>query len=142
MLNFTEKDIEKVSEILNQVPKKNENSWTWSLKNNDNSKPLVFTIYTNIKITDHDFGNLISVQTQHGYYELHNISAYMFFEPDEVIFINSHLDLISCLIIGKQSTCSLYANIKRDTLNSDFIELDPAALLSAMQLSIVENILD
>jgi hypothetical protein len=35
----------------------------------------------------------------------------------------------------------MYANISRDVLGADFAELDPAVLLSAMQLSLTESIL-
>jgi hypothetical protein len=65
----------------------------------------------------------------------------MIFEPDEVIFIQATSDKVSSLIIGKNCSCSMYANISRDVLGADFAELDPAVLLSAMQLSLTESIL-
>lgn len=138
---FDKSDIKKISEVLNSEPDDFGNAYSWKLTNKDNSKPMVITLYTDAKIGNELKGSLISVQTRHGYYELHGITNYLVFEPDEIIFINANSELLSCLIIGKECTCSLYSNIRREILNADFSELDSAVLLSAMQLSITENLL-
>lgn len=139
MLIFGNEDIKKISELLGVEPKSYENAWIWTLINDDYSKPLVFTLYSGIDIGSESEGALVSVQTMHGYYELHGVKSYMFFEPDEVIFISVEGEYMSSLIIGKECTCSLYSNISIKILNSDFSELHPAVLLSAMQLSIAES---
>jgi hypothetical protein len=56
-----------------------------------------------------------------------------------VIFLQNTESKVSSLIIGKNSSCSLFSNISRDILGADFSELDPAVLLSAMQLSLTEG---
>jgi hypothetical protein len=99
------------------------------------------TIYNNVELGKNKKGTLLSVQTHHGYYELHDCQSFLVFEPDEVIFINANDTFVSSLIIGGRCTCSMYTNISRDILNSDFSKLDPAVLLSAMQLSLTESIL-
>jgi len=81
------------------------------------------------------------VQTHHGYYELHDISGYLVFEPDEIIFVQAEKNTVSSIIIGKLCTCSMYSNIRREILKADFSTLDNAVLLSAMQLSLAESIL-
>lgn len=137
--NFTESDIKEISRILNSAPKHFENSWQWQIKKQDNSKPLVLSIYKDAALGDDKKGVIISVQTQHGFYELHDCSGFMLFDPDEVFFIKSEGEFVSSLIVGRQCTCSLYSGIRREILNSDFSKLEPAVLLSAMQLSITEN---
>jgi len=139
---FSDAEINKISEILDQKPEKADNSYMWKLVSPDNPKPLVFTIYTDVGLGKDTIGAMIAVQTRHGYYELHNITGFMFFEPDEIIFTNSNEEYISCLVIGKQSSCSLFSNIRRELLNADFAELDPAVLLSAMQLSVTEDLVN
>lgn len=139
MLIFGNADIRKISELLEAEPKVYDNAWIWTLVNIDYSKPLVFTLYSGIDIGAESEGAIVSVQTVHGYYELHGVKSYMFFEPDEVIFISVEGEYMSSLIIGKQCTCSLYSNISLKILKSDFSELHPAVLLSAMQLSIAES---
>lgn len=135
-------DLQKIDSTLGATHKAFEASYTWSLKSPDNAKPMVFTIYDQVDLGGGLEGALVSVQTRHGYYELHNINNLMFFEPDEIILISSTTEFLSCLIIGSSSTCSLYSNISRSLLRSDFSELHPAVLLSAMQLSITDSIVE
>lgn len=138
---FDISDINKITEVLKSEPDDFGNAFSWKITNKDNSKPMMVTLYKEAKLGTQQSGSLVSVQTRHGYYELHSITNYLVFEPDEIIFINANSELLSCLIIGKECTCSLYSNIRREILNADFSELDSAVLLSAMQLSITENLL-
>jgi len=45
------------------------------------------------------------------------------------------------LVIGKNSTCSLFSNINKDLIKLNFAELHPAVLMAAMQLSITESVI-
>lgn len=139
--SFNETDIKIISEILGEAPENHNNSWVWSLGNDGHDKPMIISLYNSVSFDEDSEGTLVSVQTRHGYYELHDLTGFLVFEPDEVIFVCSKKKNVSCLIIGKGNTCSLYANIKKELLQQDFSNLDPAVLLSAMQLSIVESML-
>lgn len=139
---FNIEDIEKISNVLNCTPEVSDNTWIWKIVNHENKQSLILTLHKNIPFDKNEIGCLVSVQTLYGYYELHNPIGYMIFEPDEVIFIQANEETISSIIVGKQSTCSVFANIKRDLINKDFKELDPAILLSVLQLSITEAILN
>lgn len=138
---FCKEDIDSISKVLGAEPHEHESSWSWSLANPETKQSLVFTIYNNIKVSSETKGTLISVQTQHGYFELHACTGFMVFEPDEVIFVQATKKLVSSLIIGRQSTCSMYANIDREILGADISDLDAPVLLSAMQLSLTEGLL-
>jgi|YNPMSStandDraft_2_1061718.scaffolds.fasta_scaffold15687_2 hypothetical protein len=137
--SFIEQDIEIISNILGQKPEVFENSWTWNLQNDITDKPMIINLYNSINFDGDKEGSIISVQTRHGYYELHNITNYIVFEPDEIIFICSKKKTLSCLIVGKGNTCSFFANIQKKMLRRDPTELDPAVLLAVMQLSLIEN---
>ena len=100
---------------------------------------MIINLYNSINFDGDKEGSIISVQTRHGYYELHNITNYIVFEPDEIIFICSKKKTLSCLIVGKGNTCSFFANIQKKMLRRDPTELDPAVLLAVMQLSLIEN---
>jgi hypothetical protein len=136
---FADENIKQISEVLGTDAEKFDNGWTWKLNNPAIAKPLYCTLYNSNE--DKNLP-LISVQTQHGYYEMHNITDFMVFEPDEIFFVNSEETKISCLILGRGGNCSLFSNISRDLIGADFAELDPALLLSAMQLSITESIIN
>lgn len=138
---FTKDDISTISNVLGGELREYENSWTCKLNNPETSQTLVLSIHNNIQLNKNDSGSLISVQTQHGYFEMHGCMAYMVFEPDELIFIFYNEETLSSLIVGKRCSCSMFGNISRDILNADFSELDPAVLMAAMQLSLTESIL-
>jgi hypothetical protein len=140
-IKFNTENISEINGILQSEPEIFEDSWLWRLQNPETRQSLVLTLYNNVELGGGSTGSLISVQSQHGYFELHDCTTFMTFEPDEVIFINSGKEEVSCLIIGKDGNCSLFSNINREIINSDFTNLHPAVLLSAMQLSLTENIL-
>ncbi|MFH1050435.1 MAG: hypothetical protein V1779_05820 [bacterium] len=139
--NFKKEDIELIGKVLGAQSQNHDNSWTWKLVNAEAKQSLVISIYNEVQLGKEHKGSLISVQTLHGYFELHNCIGYVIFEPDEVIFVQSEGNTVSCMIVGKQCTCSLFTNIRKEILKSDFNTLDPAVLLSAMQLSLTESIL-
>ncbi len=138
---FNKEAIDKISKTLGAEPEVNKNVWMWKLSNPENKQSLILTLNKDINFSRSDKGCLISVQTLYGYYELHNPISYMIFEPDEIIFLFSDEKTISSIIIGKQCTFSMYANISRNLISKDYKELDPAILLSVLQLSITESIL-
>lgn len=139
--SFTGKDIERIAEIIGSTPQIADNSYTWKVINKGNGQSLVFTVYNSIPIDDNNSCSMITAQTQQGYFELHCCTGYMIFEPGEVIFIQADDKSVTSLIIGRESTCSMYANIDRKILISDFTMLDPALLPAAMQLSLIEEAL-
>jgi len=134
------RDADKISEVLGKKCKEFADGWSWKIIDEASGQSLAITIYKEVELGGDEIGSLISAQSQHGYFELHNPSAYMTFEPDEIIFININDNKMSSLIVGKSATCSMYANINRDILSADITTLDPATLLAAMQLSITETI--
>ena len=123
--------------------KGNTETWTWTRKNSETNQTVVFTFYNKTQISPQkdETGVLVSVQTKHGYFELHGLTGFLLFEPDEVIFVRAEDEKVSCLVIGSNSSCSLFSNIDKAILKSNITELDPAILLAAMQLSLAESIL-
>jgi hypothetical protein len=141
LISFTDYDINIISKTLESEPQKFENSWSWRLNDLDSKQTLVLTIYINVEFEAEKTGSLVSVQTQHGYFEMHNPTSYMIFEPDEIIFLQFDNLNVSSLVIGRRCTCSMFSNIERNILNADFTELAPPLLLAAMQLSIAESVI-
>ncbi len=139
---FTAEDITAISKILGSPYQEMDSSWSWKLTNPGTKQTLVFTIYNEVPLGDsEDVVTIISVQNNQGYFELHNCTNYLLFEPDEVIFIKANDDSISSLVIGQSSTVSMFSNISRELLRKDITELPAPLLLSAMQLSITDSML-
>ncbi len=87
-----------------------------------------------------DGSTVLSAQTVHGYFELHDIQRFVPVEPDEVIFVAEQAEKISGLVVGREGTCSLFANVSRSILSADLTALEPTLILAAMQLGLTENI--
>ncbi|MCC6845403.1 MAG: hypothetical protein IT283_03700 [Bacteroidetes bacterium] len=138
---FTASDIEKISSVLGNASGNDGNAWTWKLSNPQTRQAQVVSLHNNISFGPNGTGSLVVVQTIHGYFELHSCSGYVLFEPDEVIFVSAMGDFLSGMVVGRQCVCSMFAPIRRKTLSMDLTELDPAILMSAMQLSLAEAVL-
>ena len=83
---------------------------------------------------------LVSAQTVHGYFELHAVQRVVPVDPDEVIFVAESGERISGLVVGREGTCSLFANVAHSILSADLTQLDPSLLLSSMQLGLTEQL--
>ncbi len=139
--SFQASDIKNIAKIFGSKPIELEGHWTWNMANPETRQAQVVVIHNNVKFGKEHIGALIVVQTKHGYFELHDCSGFVVFEPDEVIFVSATKDKLSCMVVGSGCTCSMFSPIRREILTADFSELDPAILMSAMQLSLTESIL-
>jgi hypothetical protein len=135
---FSKDDILNISRFLDAEAKDFGNAFTWQMSNKKTQQSMVINLHNDVSLGGDTTGSMISVQTQHGYHELHDCTFYIEFEPDEIIFVNADDDFVSCLIVGKQCSCSSFSKIRKEIINADFAKLDPAVLLAAMQLSITE----
>ena len=138
---FLDKEIKEIVDLLEQEPKQiDDTTFIWEIINPSARQSLTLTIYNDVDLAG-DNGVLISVQTLYGVFELHNCINYLRFEPDELIFVATNDNKLNVMTVGKNCSLSLYSNINRELLERDFSELDSATLLSAMQASLVEDIL-
>jgi hypothetical protein len=139
--SFTNSDIEIISKTLDVEVTKNEDSYSWKMSNQETGQSLYVSIYNHSHVSNSKKGVLVSVQSTHGYFELHDCSAYLDFENSEVIFIQSSDEKLTTLVIGKNCSCNMYANISKDLFDKDISELDNSMIMSFMQLSITEGLL-
>lgn len=138
---FTDEDIRRIAETLGGEPQTTGDETSIWLTNPVSRQSLTVNLHNNVQLGKERTGALVVAQTQHGYFELHDCTGFMVFEPDEVIFIGSEGEYISSIVVGGQCTCSMFVNIRREILSTDFTRLDPRVLMSAMQLSLTEDIL-
>lgn len=89
---------------------------------------------------DKDGKSLISVYTENSHLQLQECGWIVLSEMlSEVIFISENNDKISGLIISNQGDCSLYSNVDKSLLSSDFSNLSSEKLIAAVALSLAEN---
>lgn len=145
-MTFSATDITSLQELLGAPAQQSDTSWQWQVRSASalSGKGLVVTL-SNATGTVHGSTGLlsvVSVQTSQGYFELHNVTAMMFIEPDEVMFIAKHGEYFSSLVVGSSGTCSQFANVHMSVVRGDITKLDPALLMAAMQLSLAEAFVD
>jgi hypothetical protein len=138
---FSADDIRRISEIVDVPTQSHDGEYLFSLSNSQTRQSLTLNVSNNVELGDDRRGALVIAQTQHGYFELHDCTAFLVFEPDELIFVSANETHISGLVVGKQCTCSMFTNVRRSNLSADFAEIDPRLLMSAMQLSVAEMLL-
>ena len=133
---IVQEDLKKIEELFSESFNKTENSYTISLRNNK----INSVIFAEIIPEDNSL-YLISVYTNNTHLQLQSCSSMIISEMlEEVVFISETPEKISGLIISKQGDCSLYSNVDKKLLSSDFSGLNSEKLLAAMALSITETI--
>ncbi len=138
---FSSEDIRRITEIVGTQPQSHDGEHLFMLSNQQTRQSLTLNVSSSVDLGDDRRGALVIAQTQHGYFELHDCTGFMVFEPDELIFVSANDTHISGLVVGRQCTCSMFTNVRKSNLSADFAELDPRLLMSAMQLSVAEMLL-
>lgn len=87
-------------------------------------------------------GMLVVVYTGNSHLQLHNCTGSVISEElGEVTFVAEAEDRLSGIVVERGASCSLYANINRDLISSDFTQLGVEVMLSGVALSLAEEIL-
>jgi rRNA maturation RNase YbeY len=137
---FNELDIQKISKVLQVVPKHKGNNYRFEIERVDLGRKIAVEIYPEIKIGLRR-GSLISVYTATSHLQLHFCTGYVISEMlGEVTFIGEERGKISGLIVEREGGCSLYANVDREILSGDFTTLGPEVMLSGIALSLTETL--
>jgi hypothetical protein len=115
---------------------KNENSYSFSIANTKLKNSIALEIFL-----DSEGDNLISLYSENSHLQLQSCRYFIISQMlEEIIFYSETKSKISGLIISKQGDCSLYSNVDKKTLSSDFLNLNSEKLLSAVALSVIESI--
>ncbi len=138
---ISQNDISAIEAQLGASTTPSEATWVWTLRSEQRGYGLVLSV-SNATDNEGATACVVSVQTHQGYVELHNVTAFLCIEPDEVMFIAKHADRFDSLVVGASGTCSQFGNVRASLLTADFTTLDPTYLMAAMQLSLAESLLE
>lgn len=139
-LKLTKIDLDVISKTLGVEIEKSENAYNWKQTNEKSGQSLFVSIYNDAPVSEDGDGVLVSVQSNHGYFELHDCTSYIDFENSEIIFLQSTDERLTTLVIGRNCSCNMYANISKHLFEKDIAELDNSVIMSFMQLSITEGL--
>jgi hypothetical protein len=140
-MQLSPQDIAAITDMLGAPSETSEASTFWNIRDEKTGRILALTI-SQIAVEGSDGMLVVSAQTHQGYVELHDITAYLCIEPDEVMFVAKQGDRFSSLVVGKTCTCSQFGNVQASLIKGDLTELDPALLMAAMQSSLAESLLE
>ncbi len=140
---FNKEDIEKIRATIGA----GETSWEadhYRLKvvQTEEKRSLVLEIYPDVDLGKNR-GTLVVVYTGAAHLQLHNCSGYVVSEElGEVTFVAETANRLSGLVVEREAACSLYSQINRELISSDFSKLGVEAMLSGVALSLAEEIFD
>ena len=84
---------------------------------------------------------VVTVMAPSSFVQLQGCTGYIASEElGEVIFFGRSVGRTSGLVVEKQAACSLYANVDDRLLSADFTQLAPELVMSAVALSMTEDL--
>lgn len=116
-----------------------DSSYSWNLTNNLYKDYLLLSVtFESDKSLEED-SFIVNAQTSQGVFELHNCKDFIFSSTEEIYFWVVNAKTLSCLIVGKHATCSLFANVEQSIVENEITEINPAKILASVQLSIINQ---
>ena len=148
---FTEKDVKKIAKIIGA----DESAWEkdhfrLQVTNRPERRRLVLEIFPDAQLgaprgsarLTTSKGAMVVVYTGNTHLQLHNCTGYVTSEElGEVTFVGEESGRLSGLVVEQKAACSLYANVNRQVISSDFTKLGVEVMLSGVALSLAEEIL-
>jgi hypothetical protein len=111
------------------------------IANQEDRRILVLEIYPEVDLGK-TRGMLIVVYTGNSHMQLHNCTGYVVSEElGEVTFVSETAQRLSGLVVERGASCSLYSELNRSLISSDFTKLGVEVMLSGVALSLAEEIL-
>lgn len=142
VVEFSQNDADKVAAVLAAEKTTFEKDhFRLRIVNSEDKRILVLEIYPQIDLGKAR-GMLVVVYTGNSHMQLHNCTGYVVSEElGEVTFVTESKQRLSGLVVERGASCSLYAELNRDLISSDFTKLGIEVMLSGVALSLAEEIL-
>lgn len=138
---FSKEDVQKIHVTLGATESVWENDHhRLKVVQAEEKRTLVLEIYPDTELGKNR-GALIVVYTGGAHLQLHNCSGFVASEElGEVTFVAETTDRISGLVVEREAACSLYSDINRDLISSDFSRFGVEVMLSGVALSLAEDL--
>lgn len=138
---FSSEDIQRIQTTLGATESIREGDhFRLKVVQTEEKRTLVLEIYPDTQLGKNR-GSLIVVYTGGAHLQLHNCSGFVASEElGEVTFVAETRDRISGLVVEREAACSLYSDINRDLISSDFSKFGVEVMLSGVALSLAEDL--
>lgn len=139
---FAEEDINRIAACLKpEVREFQKDHYHLRLVSSAERRALSIDLYPETRL-GRQLGSMVVVYTSGGHLQLHNCTGFVVSdELGEVTFVGESGGRISGLVVEREAGCSLYANINRDLISSDFTKLGVEVMLAGVAISIAEGLL-
>lgn len=132
---YTRNNLKTIEKLFGKKFSKSKNIYSLLIENVEKNTKISLDL-----IIDSKDECLVSVYTSNSHLQLQNSNYFIFsYILEEVIFIAENKNTVSGLIISLQGDCSLYSNVDKKLLKSDFKSLNSEKLISAVALSLIES---
>lgn len=139
---FNDDDIKRIADCLKPESRSFETDHhRLKLVNAADRRMLVLEIYPTVRLGKEP-GSMVVVYTIGGHLQLHNCTGFVVSEElGEVTFVSESDRWLSGLVVEREAACSVYANVRRDLISGDFVNLGVEVMLSGVALSLAEDLL-
>ena len=140
---FSKEKIEHISKVLSADSTEwDTDHYRLKITSQESQRLLILEIYPSTDLGTKT-GAMIVVYAGAAHLQLHNCSGYVASdELGEITFVAEGERKISGIVVEQDAACSLYSNINRELISSDFTKFGVEVMLSGVALSLAEDILD
>jgi hypothetical protein len=139
---FAREKVDKIAKVIGaEKIEWDTDHFRIKVSSRESRRLLILEIYPNTPL-GRKTGPMIVVYAGGAHLQLHNCSGFVVSEDlGEVTFISETEDNISGIVVESDAACSLYSNINRELISSDFTKFGVEVMLSGVALSLAEDIL-
>jgi leucyl aminopeptidase (aminopeptidase T) len=138
---FSKKDFSKIATTLAVKALDKENHTRFEVLNSKSKLQVNIEIYTDVSFGAKQ-GNLVNVFTNYGVHQLHDCTGFVASELlGEVIFFAESPERVNAVVVEKEGGYSVYSNVDKKLINSDFAAMSPEIMMTGVSLSLIEPFL-
>lgn len=132
---YTKKSLKNIEKLFSKKFSFSKNIYSLIIDNKEKRTKISLDL-----IVDAKDNCLVSVYTKNAHLQLQSSNYFILSSMlEEILFISENQKTVSGLIISLQGDCSLYSNVDKKLLKSDFKSLSSEKLISAVALSLIES---
>ncbi len=142
---FKTEDFDRIGQVLGVSGLADGTCMRYKLHDGASARRITLEVACNLDVPDavrkdgDDF--VVTVMAPSSYVQLQGCTGFIASEElGEVIFFGRSAGRTSGLVVEKQAACSLYANVDDRLLSTDFAQLAPELIMSALALSMTEDL--
>ena len=142
---FTNEDFERISAVLGTEVRREGSSARYRLKDEASGRAITLEITCGLTTPEsmqrEEIDNLVTVMTSNSLLQLQGCTGFIESkELGEVIFFARSGGVTNGLVVEREAGCSLYANFDNRLLSTDFTQLAPELIMSAVALSLTAEL--